>query len=79
MAKVRLWKLGSLEHKISPSDRAIQKLHDILLDIKEDTHTVDIIWDAALDVEVIEDGELEIISIPDPETNDYKYIKVTRK
>lgn len=79
MAKVRIWKLGSLEHMIFPSDRAIQKLHDILLDLSCAEATMDIIWDAALDVEVVEDGELEIISIPDPETNDYKYIKVVRK
>lgn len=80
MAKIRLWKLGSLEHKISPTDMAVQKLYDILLDIRDSEKTEDIIWDATLNVEVVEEGELEIISIPNPDSLDgYDYIRVNKK
>ena len=31
ISQVRLWRLGSLEHEIFPTDAAVQKLADILM------------------------------------------------
>lgn len=79
MAKIRLWKLGSLEHQLLPSEKAIQTLHDILQSVDENAKTADIIWGPEISVEVVEEGELEIISIPTPDFEGYKYIKVEKK
>ena len=46
-SKIRVWKLGSVEHRIAPTSLAIDKLDDIM-----QTHTgggvMDIIWDDAI-------------------------------
>jgi hypothetical protein len=81
MGKIRLWKLGNLEHKISPTQAAIQRLYEILSEV-DNTKTEDIIWGPGIDVEVVEDGELEIISIPNPNGpngDGYDYIQVKKK
>ena len=51
-AQIRVWKLGSLEHKILPSDNAMGKLGEILKnwDGKSD---LDLIWGPDISVEVI--------------------------
>ncbi len=50
ISHIRIWKLGSLEHKIWPNDSAIQKLSSILLN-----HTaggaIDLIWGPDITVE----------------------------
>jgi hypothetical protein len=51
MNKIRLWKLGSLEHKIAPSKKAAEQLRCVLDNIKKD-ETTDIIWGP--DISVIE-------------------------
>lgn len=61
MAKIRLWKLGSLEHRIMPSRQAIETLQGILDGIPEGAKTADIIWGPDIDVQVVDDGELEIV------------------
>lgn len=54
MKKIRVWKLGSLEHKIFPTEEAAKKLADILENATGET--LDIIWGP--DIEVIElDGD----------------------
>ncbi len=53
--RLRVWKLGSLEHKILPTPAAIQKLADLLVqwDGKSD---LDIIWGPELTVEQFDVG-----------------------
>lgn len=50
---LRLWKLGSLDHKIYPTEKAFVKLKEVL-EKWDGYSTIDIIWDCALTVEVIE-------------------------
>lgn len=51
--KVRVWKLGSLEHNIVPRPKAVKKLKKILKKIlKKGSKTSDIIWGP--DLEVVE-------------------------
>jgi hypothetical protein len=51
ISHVRMWKLGSLEHKILPNNSAINKLSDILLN-HVGGGTMDLIWGP--DIELIE-------------------------
>jgi hypothetical protein len=53
---MRLWKLGSLEHKIYPTKQAAERLAEILKDPPED-----IIWGPDISVEQIGDEPGEII------------------
>lgn len=59
--KIRLWRLGSLEHKIQPSVQAVEKLRSILASAPDDAKSLDIIWDAAIDVSVIDDVAIDIV------------------
>lgn len=53
MKKIRLWKLGSLEYKISPTQETASKLCDILSSLKDENgNFTDIIWGP--DIEVLE-------------------------
>jgi hypothetical protein len=73
---VRIWKLGSLEHRIYPTQEAINKLQECLnkWDGKSD---LNLIWGPELSMEqhlVSEDGINAIISSPDVKivsNNDY--------
>lgn len=47
---IRVWKLGSLEHQLYPSEQAVKKLADILKEVFDDDST-DIIWGP--DIELI--------------------------
>lgn len=50
---IRLWKLGSLEHNIYPSKKAVKKLREA---IEADNEGVlDLIWGPDLTVEIIPD------------------------
>jgi hypothetical protein len=52
--KIRLWKLGSLEHKIVPTQEAIQTLREILQECEDSQkEVVDIIWGPAIEVQEI--------------------------
>jgi len=60
--KIRLWKLGSLEHKIIPTQSAIQKLEAMLEDI-EGENEADIIWgpDVSVELIIINDNEINTV------------------
>lgn len=61
MSKIRVWKLGSLEHKIVPTQEAANKLRTILAPLKDDKDCVlDIVWGPDLEVQVVE-GDDDII------------------
>lgn len=64
--KIRLWKLGSVEHKIFPTPQAIKKLREALT--QNSDGVIDIIWDDGLTVQEIEvkDGDLEVLSAATP-------------
>lgn len=51
MKKIRLWKLGSLEHKIYPTREAINKLRDIL---NKNEDLTDLVWGPEISVEMYE-------------------------
>lgn len=53
MKKFRVWKLGSLEHKIYPSKEAADKLEKILKDALGEEGVKDIIWGPDLSVHEI--------------------------
>lgn len=64
---VRIWKLGSLEHRIYPTQEAINKLQECLNKWDKKTD-LDLIWGPELSMEqhlVSEDGINVIISSPD--------------
>ncbi len=69
MGKIRVWKLGSLEHNIMPTDKTIGKLAEILQ--KNNGTLTDLIWGPEIDVQVVEEGELDIIAVPDPENEQW--------
>lgn len=50
---VRLWKLGNIEHKIYPTEKAFEKLHT-LLNGWDGISTIDIVWDDTLSLQVFE-------------------------
>lgn len=59
LPRIRLWKLGSLEHGLCPSHETMQKLADILnnWDGKAD---LDLIWGPDISVEEFEIGEEDV-------------------
>jgi hypothetical protein len=55
--KIRLWKLGSLDHRIMPGPATFGKFRDILREASESgRQTFDIVWDPAISVQEIEVG-----------------------
>jgi hypothetical protein len=50
--RIRLWNMGSLEHKIMPTQQGIDKLAEVLLQ-----NPTDIIWGPALTCTVLEGPE----------------------
>ena len=76
--KIRLWKLGSLEHKVLPTQKAIQKFRDALKECTEKDGEYDLVWGSAITVELVEieddvknyivneEGKLELVE-PDKE------------
>lgn len=53
MKKIRLWRLGSLEHKIIPTKEAVEKLRNILIQAQDEELT-DLVWGPELSVEMYE-------------------------
>lgn len=49
--KIRLWKLGSLEHKLMPTKETVERLANILFNTSE---VKDIIWGPDISVQEIE-------------------------
>jgi|JI10StandDraft_1071094.scaffolds.fasta_scaffold40787_5 hypothetical protein len=65
MQKIRVWKLGSLEHQIMPDESAYDKLKEILESIPSGG-TADIIWGPALEVfEVYPDKDGIVVNSKD--------------
>lgn len=65
--RIRLWKLGSLEHKIWPTEKAYEKLGTILREWNGQDD-LDVIWNDTLTLEVInstDDTDIDIIELPD--------------
>lgn len=63
--KIRVWKLGSLEHRITASPSMYQKLHDILQQAKPDSD-IELIWNAAIDVQVVDPADgVDLVAIKD--------------
>ncbi len=63
MKKIVLWKLGSLEHRILPTQEAVEKFTKILEGAKDALSAQDVahmIWDDTVSVQVIEIGEGDI-------------------
>jgi len=63
MGKIRLWKMGSVEHKITPTKEAVVKLTQILAKAKESGEDIlELIWDDAIDVKTVE-GDDDVILV----------------
>ena len=71
MGKIRLWKLGNLEHKIVPTPFAATKLRELLDAHEEKGGTTDIIWGSDIEVETVE-GDNDVILM---EEECIKYLK----
>ncbi len=52
--KIRLWKLGSLEHKVLPTQECVQKFRDVLKECTEKDGEYDLVWNPAITVELVE-------------------------
>lgn len=57
--KIRLWKLGSLEHKLLPKEETIQRLADLLFD--PNSEVKDIIWGPDIEVQEVNQGKLNCL------------------
>lgn len=53
LGKIRLWKLGSLEHNIIPSKEAFEKFMEALSNVPDDGTPADIVWNPAVSCEII--------------------------
>lgn len=61
---VRVWKLGSLEHRIWPNEVAINRFVNILCSQKPG-EDLDIVWGPAVDVTELRDtGKVEVVAGP---------------
>ncbi len=55
--KLRLWKLGSLEHSIVPTKLAIQKLEAKVKELtKDEVDVINFVWGPDLEVQEFSDG-----------------------
>lgn len=63
LRRLRVWKLGSLEHRILPTERAIQKLAEQLKELYESNGDVDLIWTDGITCEThyFSDDEINVI------------------
>jgi hypothetical protein len=53
IGKVRLWKLGSLEHNIIPKQEAFDRFVEELQKVPNDGTPTDIVWNPAISCEII--------------------------
>lgn len=62
--KIVLWKLGDVKRGLSPTDKTIQRLAEVITEARlSEDDTTDIIWgDIGLNVEVIE-GDIDVIIV----------------
>ena len=53
MKKIRLWKLGSLEHGVVPTKQAITKLRKMVEELtKDEEDVINFVWGPELTIEV---------------------------
>lgn len=80
---IRLWKLGSLDPCILPSESAVCRLAKMLEQLREmPGGTVDLIWGPELNVEVVEvdADQLQVVASADIEVRqDGKMLRITHK
>jgi hypothetical protein len=63
--KIRVWRLGSLEHGVIPNKRAIERLKEILAENCKDD-VFDLVWGPEIDVlELTGQKSVEVIDIDD--------------
>lgn len=85
--KIRIWKLGSLEHKILPTKEAVEKLAGIVLGWDRET-TLDLVWGpdlelVQLDVDsntidlLVTDGAVRLP--PEPKTKPNRLRRLARR
>jgi len=84
--KIRLWKLGSLEHKILPTQKRIQEFRDVLKEWTEKDGEYDLVWGPEITVELVEieddvknyivneEGKLELVE-PDKDKLEYFVVR----
>lgn len=60
---LRLWKLGSLDHKLYPTQETIDRLAELLMSINTN-EDVDLIWGPDLTVEehILSEGDLNVVA-----------------
>ena len=66
MAQIRVWKLGSFEHKMSPTKEAVDRLRG-LLDARKPGEDLDLIWGPGLECMIINTGQEYYL---DPKSNE---------
>jgi hypothetical protein len=79
---VRVWQLGSMEHKVFPTEKAVDALRDMLLAMTNgEVEVTDIIWGPELTVtELVGDGDPEIVTGPGIRiTREGRVVKVERE
>lgn len=79
MSKLRLWRLGSLEHKIIPTYATIRKLAEHL-DGWKANETLDLIWGPDIQYQEIDielDGQQKVINVIIPDASEDIVAKVT--
>jgi len=75
MPKIRLWKVGSLEHKTHPTQEQVHLLSQAIQRL--DKEGGNLIWGPAIDVVTVE-GEVDII-IEELENGNKKITKVEKQ
>ncbi len=63
---IRIWKLGSLEHKVLPTKEAAEMLTKFL-EMHEKGTVEDLIWGPDIDVQIIPDSDDENIDVLFPD------------
>jgi len=76
--KIRLWKLGNLEYRIMPTDKAYQHLVDALMK-RDPDKDFELIWDPAIEVIQLdaESNDIEVVAGPNIKlTKDGNVVKI---
>ena len=71
--KIRLWKIGSMEHGIYPDKDVINKARNIIKDMIDNPSSdgvADLVWGPELSVEIIDTGDVDAIEWVDAKTKE---------
>lgn len=64
MSTLRVWRLGSAEHKVLPTQEAVDRLAEMLRN-RPGGEDLDIVWDPFIDVvSVSGEGDVDIVTGP---------------